>query len=73
VDERDVHLVLRLSVEPIAGRIMDPRRRDEPARDGHPTQYWPRLDDCGERLAGVFEASPGRWGARRLPVVLGAA
>jgi pyruvate formate lyase activating enzyme len=28
---------------------------------------------CGERCAGVFEARPGRWGARRLPVRLGAA
>ena len=27
---------------------------------------------CGERCAGVFEGRPGRWGARRLPVRLGA-
>jgi pyruvate formate lyase activating enzyme len=28
---------------------------------------------CGEPCAGVFEARPGRWGARRLPVRIGAA
>ena len=28
---------------------------------------------CGTRLAGVFDARPGDWGARRLPVRLGAA
>jgi pyruvate formate lyase activating enzyme len=28
---------------------------------------------CGERCPGVFEATPGRWGARRRPVRLGAA
>ncbi len=27
---------------------------------------------CGTRCAGVFEASPGHWGARRQPVYLGA-
>ncbi len=27
---------------------------------------------CGEPCAGVFEAAPGRWGTRRLPVRLGA-
>ncbi|HEV2132144.1 MAG TPA: hypothetical protein VGR27_13610, partial [Longimicrobiaceae bacterium] len=25
---------------------------------------------CGTACAGIFEASPGRWGARRLPVRL---
>ena len=29
--------------------------------------------NCGEPLAGVFEPQPGRWGARRQPVYLGAA
>ncbi|MCB1774186.1 MAG: AmmeMemoRadiSam system radical SAM enzyme [Gammaproteobacteria bacterium] len=27
---------------------------------------------CGHRVAGVFEASPGNWGARRLPVQMAA-
>jgi pyruvate formate lyase activating enzyme len=31
-----------------------------------------RCAACGEPCAGVFEAAPGRWGARRLPVRLGA-
>ena len=26
---------------------------------------------CGTRLAGLFEAGPGTWGAKRLPVRLG--
>jgi pyruvate formate lyase activating enzyme len=30
-------------------------------------------DRCGEPCPGVFEERPGRWGARRLPVRLGAA
>ena len=25
---------------------------------------------CGTRIAGVFEAQPGRWGSRRMPVSL---
>ena len=29
-----------------------------------------RCGQCGERCAGVFEGSPGDWGARRLPVSL---
>jgi pyruvate formate lyase activating enzyme len=29
-----------------------------------------RCDICGTRCAGVFEAEPGDWGARRLPVRL---
>ncbi len=42
-------------------------------RDWYRLGRW-RLDDsgrceaCGERLAGVFEPSPGGWGPRRLPV-----
>jgi pyruvate formate lyase activating enzyme len=46
-------------------------------RDGYELGAW-RLDAdgrcaaCGERCAGVFEGRPGRWGARRLPVRLGA-
>ena len=32
-----------------------------------------RCATCGTAIPGVFEARPGRWGARRLPVVLGAA
>jgi len=41
-------------------------------RDGYELTAW-RLKDgacaaCGEPLAGHFEQSPGRWGARRLPV-----
>ncbi len=31
-----------------------------------------RCASCGEPCAGVFEESPGRWGARRLPVRLAA-
>jgi pyruvate formate lyase activating enzyme len=44
-------------------------------RDGYEIGAW-NLDDggrcraCGERLPGVFEGSPGHWGARRLPVRL---
>jgi pyruvate formate lyase activating enzyme len=46
-------------------------------RDWHELTAW-RLDDagrcvrCGTTCAGVFEATPGAWGARRLPVRLGA-
>ncbi|HEU4921246.1 MAG TPA: AmmeMemoRadiSam system radical SAM enzyme [Candidatus Limnocylindrales bacterium] len=32
-----------------------------------------RCSACGTQIPGVFEAGPGRWGARRLPVVIGAA
>jgi pyruvate formate lyase activating enzyme len=44
-------------------------------RDWYRLSEW-RLDaagaclSCGTRLAGVFEAEPGSWGARRLPVDL---
>ena len=47
-------------------------------RDGYDLGEW-GMDDrgrcgrCGEPCAGVFEERPGRWGARRLPVRLGAA
>ena len=45
-------------------------------RDWYRLGAW-HLDDgrcasCGETCAGIFEASPGRWGARRLPVRLAA-
>ena len=42
-------------------------------RDGYTITDW-RLDaagacrDCGTKLAGIFAAAPGTWGARRLPV-----
>jgi len=45
-------------------------------RDWHTLGRW-RLDahgacaSCGTPVAGVFEAKPGAWGARRLPVRLG--
>jgi hypothetical protein len=29
-----------------------------------------RCDTCGHEIAGVFEKRPGKWGARRMPVVL---
>jgi pyruvate formate lyase activating enzyme len=44
-------------------------------RDRYTITAW-QLDEtgcclaCGERCAGVFEAQPGEWGARRLPVRL---
>ena len=47
-------------------------------RDGYELGRW-ALDEagrcaaCGTAIPGVFEARPGSWGARRLPVVLGAA
>ena len=42
-------------------------------RDWYVLGHWGLSDDgacgnCGARCAGVFEASPGRWGARRRPV-----
>ena len=46
-------------------------------RDWHAIRAW-RLDEegkclgCGTACAGVFEAKPGTWGQRRLPVKLGA-
>jgi pyruvate formate lyase activating enzyme len=44
-------------------------------RDGYALGRWgltadARCGACGETLPGVFAARPGRWGARRLPVVL---
>ncbi len=42
-------------------------------RDGYVITAW-RLDakgccaSCGERCAGVFEAEPGKWGGKRLPI-----
>lgn len=47
-------------------------------RDGYVVGRWGLTEDgrcasCSTRIPGVFEAAPGRWGARRLPVVLGAA
>ena len=29
-----------------------------------------RCESCGTKVPGVFEGRPGRWGARRLPVIL---
>jgi pyruvate formate lyase activating enzyme len=49
-------------------------------RDGYEVGMW-NLDvadgvgacrDCAERIAGVFEARPGDWGARRRPVHIAA-
>ncbi len=45
-------------------------------RDWYDLGHWGldaegRCGRCGTRIAGVFEAEPGTWGARRLPVVLG--
>ena len=46
-------------------------------RDWYTLTDWNLTDDgrcrrCGSACAGVFAGSPGRWGARRLPVRLGA-
>jgi pyruvate formate lyase activating enzyme len=46
-------------------------------RHGYDITAWTLGEDgrcraCGTRCAGVLEASPGRWGSRRLPVRLGA-
>ena len=46
-------------------------------RDWYRLGQWGLTDDgrcaaCGEPLAGIFRGLPGRWGARRLPVVLSA-
>ncbi|MCF7730204.1 MAG: AmmeMemoRadiSam system radical SAM enzyme [Akkermansiaceae bacterium] len=45
------------------------------ARDGYQLVRY-TLDDnccgrCGRAIAGVFDPTPGRWGARRMPVILG--
>ena len=44
------------------------------ARDGYELTRWNlehgRCGTCGRLCAGVFDARPGRWGARRLPVRL---
>ena len=45
-------------------------------RDGYELGTWNLTRDgtcgsCGARLAGVFEATPGTWGSRRLPVRMG--
>ncbi|HXZ25639.1 MAG TPA: AmmeMemoRadiSam system radical SAM enzyme [Nitrospiria bacterium] len=47
-------------------------------RDGYELTEWNLIDGgwcrfCGERCPGVFEESPGRWGASRLPVSLSSA
>jgi pyruvate formate lyase activating enzyme len=69
------------------GNIHDPRGQSThcPAcgtvvieRDWYELGRWRLSADgrcaaCGEPIAGVFEATPGRWGARRLPVVVGGA
>jgi pyruvate formate lyase activating enzyme len=46
-------------------------------RDGYQLGQWGLTTDsrcagCGEPLPGVFAGRPGRWGSRRLPVVLSA-
>ena len=46
-------------------------------RDWYELGAWNLTDDgrcasCGEACAGVFDGRPGRWGARRLPVLLSA-
>ncbi len=46
-------------------------------RNGYELGAWMLTPDaacpaCGTRCAGIFESSPGAWGARRLPVRLGA-
>jgi pyruvate formate lyase activating enzyme len=45
------------------------------ARDGYVLTHWSLTADggcpgCGAPCAGVFDSSPGDWGARRLPVRL---
>jgi pyruvate formate lyase activating enzyme len=45
-------------------------------RDGYVIAGWGLIEDgrcshCGERCPGVFEAHPGRWGARRQPITIG--
>ncbi len=47
-------------------------------RDWYELGNWGLTEDgrcarCGTACAGVFEARPGRWGQRRLPVLLGSA
>ncbi len=46
------------------------------ARDGYRLLHWNvdagRCPACQAALPGVFESRPGRWGARRLPVRIGA-
>jgi len=47
-------------------------------RDGYTLTGWGldtdgRCRACGEACAGVFEATPGAWGSRRMPVRLGSA
>jgi len=46
-------------------------------RDGYTLSDWNLTDQgtcstCGMRCAGVFSGPPGTWGARRMPVRLGA-
>lgn len=46
-------------------------------RDGYRITSWHltadgKCDACGERCAGVFDASPGRWGSKRVPVSMAA-
>jgi pyruvate formate lyase activating enzyme len=47
-------------------------------RDGYEITAWHltgegKCQKCGEACAGVFEASPGTWGSRRMPVAMTAA
>jgi pyruvate formate lyase activating enzyme len=46
-------------------------------RDGYRITSWHltadgKCDACGQRCAGVFDASPGRWGSKRVPVSMAA-
>jgi pyruvate formate lyase activating enzyme len=47
-------------------------------REGYSITSWAldahgRCSACGEPSAGLFEAAPGRWGARRAPLFIAAA
>jgi pyruvate formate lyase activating enzyme len=67
------------------GNVVDPRGQSTwchscgtllIGRDGYELGAWNLTRDgccasCGERVAGVFEVEPGRWGSRRMPVRLG--
>jgi pyruvate formate lyase activating enzyme len=68
------------------GNVVDPRGQSTwchwcggllIGRDWYELGAWNLTPDgycasCGERVAGVFEAAPGAWGSRRMPVRLGA-
>ena len=61
--------------DPLGGSTFCPQCRVRLiGRDWHTLTEWgleqERCRACGTAIAGVFEGSPGRWGARRLPVRL---